>query len=314
MPRSDSRAVLTPLTMSSPNPKQIALITGSSGLVGSAVVALLETQRWTTVGLDNNMRRTSSAPPGTRLEPAATPRRPRGTSRTASSTSATVRRSTRSVAEVRPALIVHCAAQPSHDLAAQRPFDDFDVNAVGTLNLLEAARRHCPECAVRVHVDEQGLRRRAERAAAGRAADALGLRRAARPGRDRRDDAHRRDEAQPLRRIEGRRGRDGAGVRPLLRDADGLLPRRLPHRPEPRRRRAARVPRVHRSRRRGAVLRTGSTATGGKQVRDNIHADDVARAILAFHDAPSSGAVYNLGGGRVELACRCSRRSKRSSS
>jgi CDP-paratose 2-epimerase len=38
---------------------------------------------------------------------------------------------------------------------------------------------------------------------------------------------------------------------------------------------------------------------GGKQVRDNLHADDVARAILAFHDAPSSGAVYNLGGGRA---------------
>ena len=42
-------------------------------------------------------------------------------------------------------LVVHAAAQPSHDLAAQRPFDDFDVNAVGTLNLLEACRRHSPE-------------------------------------------------------------------------------------------------------------------------------------------------------------------------
>src|SRR5262249_59081110 len=41
--------------------------------------------------------------------------------------------------------IIHCAAQPSHDLAKDRPFDDFDVNATGTLNLLEAARRHCPE-------------------------------------------------------------------------------------------------------------------------------------------------------------------------
>jgi CDP-paratose 2-epimerase len=42
-------------------------------------------------------------------------------------------------------VIVHAAAQPSHDLAAQRPFDDFDVNAVGTLNLLEATRRHNSE-------------------------------------------------------------------------------------------------------------------------------------------------------------------------
>src|SRR5262249_37762223 len=48
-------------------------------------------------------------------------------------------------AEHRPALVVHAAAQPSHDLAASRPFDDFEVNALGTLNLLEAARQHAPE-------------------------------------------------------------------------------------------------------------------------------------------------------------------------
>ena len=48
-------------------------------------------------------------------------------------------------------LVVHAAAQPSHDLAAQRPFDDFDVNAVGTLNMLEACRRHSPE-AVFIHM------------------------------------------------------------------------------------------------------------------------------------------------------------------
>jgi CDP-paratose 2-epimerase len=49
------------------------------------------------------------------------------------------------VAAIRPNAIVHTAAQPSHDLAASRPFDDFDVNAMGTMNLLEAARRSCPE-------------------------------------------------------------------------------------------------------------------------------------------------------------------------
>src|SRR5919109_5208248 len=48
-------------------------------------------------------------------------------------------------AEAKPALIVHCAAQPSHDLAASRPFDDFEVNALGTLNLLEATRRSTPD-------------------------------------------------------------------------------------------------------------------------------------------------------------------------
>ena len=47
--------------------------------------------------------------------------------------------------KIKPDAIVHTAAQPSHDLAASRPFDDFDVNAVGTLNLLEANRRTNPE-------------------------------------------------------------------------------------------------------------------------------------------------------------------------
>src|SRR3954468_4255239 len=45
-------------------------------------------------------------------------------------------------------LVVHTAAQPSHDWAAREPFTDFDINAVGTLNLLEAVRAHCPEAAV----------------------------------------------------------------------------------------------------------------------------------------------------------------------
>ncbi len=49
------------------------------------------------------------------------------------------------VDEVRPDLIIHTAAQPSHDRAAAIPFLDFEVNALGTLHLLEAARRSCPE-------------------------------------------------------------------------------------------------------------------------------------------------------------------------
>jgi CDP-paratose 2-epimerase len=49
------------------------------------------------------------------------------------------------VAEVRPDLIIHTAAQPSHDRAAAIPFIDFEVNALGTLHMLEAARRFCPE-------------------------------------------------------------------------------------------------------------------------------------------------------------------------
>lgn len=47
--------------------------------------------------------------------------------------------------EVRPALVIHAAAQPSHDWAAAHPFEDFEINAQGTLNLLEAVRSHAPE-------------------------------------------------------------------------------------------------------------------------------------------------------------------------
>jgi CDP-paratose 2-epimerase len=48
------------------------------------------------------------------------------------------------IKDLRPDAIVHTAAQPSHDRAAAIPFDDFDTNAVGTLNLLEAVRQFCP--------------------------------------------------------------------------------------------------------------------------------------------------------------------------
>ena len=49
------------------------------------------------------------------------------------------------ISDLRPVVIVHAAAQPSHDRAAAIPFDDFDTNAVGTLNLIEAVRRSCPD-------------------------------------------------------------------------------------------------------------------------------------------------------------------------
>ena len=47
--------------------------------------------------------------------------------------------------KIKPDAIIHTAAQPSHDKAASIPFDDFDVNAVGTLNLLEATRQFCTD-------------------------------------------------------------------------------------------------------------------------------------------------------------------------
>ena len=60
-------------------------------------------------------------------------------------------------------LVVHCAAQPSHDKARDIPLLDFEVNALGTINLLEATRQHCPDAVFRFLQHEQGLRRCAQR-------------------------------------------------------------------------------------------------------------------------------------------------------
>ena len=108
---------------------------------------LLRRPRATTVhGVDNNQRAVFFGPQGdTRWNQAAARARAARASSTTSSTSATAPACSRSSSELRPDVIVHTAAQPSHDRAAAIPFDDFDTNAVGTLNLLEAARQACPE-------------------------------------------------------------------------------------------------------------------------------------------------------------------------
>ena len=120
-------------------------MTGASGLIGSEVCIFFATQGYTVHGLDNNQRAVFFGPKG--------------------DTSWNLERLRECIpgyihhkldirdrsgvaellAELRPDVIVHTAAQPSHDRAAAIPFDDFDTNAVGTLNLLEAARKYCPE-------------------------------------------------------------------------------------------------------------------------------------------------------------------------
>jgi CDP-paratose 2-epimerase len=121
------------------------LVTGSNGLIGSEVVRYFTSQGWKIYGIDNNMRADffgsqgntrwmqkwliENCPQYTHVEVDIRQRQ-------------TVQEILR---EIRPTAIIHTAAQPSHDLAASRPFDDFDVNAVGTLNLLEGARQFCQD-------------------------------------------------------------------------------------------------------------------------------------------------------------------------
>ncbi|MAT70186.1 MAG: NAD-dependent epimerase [Planctomycetaceae bacterium] len=121
------------------------LVTGAGGLIGSEIVAHFAAEGWDVYGADNNMRADFFGPQGdTRwnlrrlLDKHPNFRCEELDIRDRAAVG-------RFLSEVKPTHIVHTAAQPSHDLAASRPFDDFDVNAVGTLNMLESARQHCPE-------------------------------------------------------------------------------------------------------------------------------------------------------------------------
>jgi len=121
------------------------LVTGSSGLIGSEMCSYFAARGWKIHGLDNNQRAVFFGPQGdTRWNQERLASSIRGYEhhefdlRDRDGMLALVK-------DIQPDAIVHAAAQPSHDKAAEIPFEDFDTNAVGTLNLLEAARRFCPE-------------------------------------------------------------------------------------------------------------------------------------------------------------------------
>src|SRR5271165_2902202 len=122
------------------------LVTGSSGLIGSEVCLYFARELGYSVhGIDNNQRAVFFGPQGdTRWNQERLNRELAGFRhceldiRDRAGILSLVR-------SLKPSAIVHAAAQPSNDRAAAIPFDDFDTNAVGTLNLLEAVRRACPE-------------------------------------------------------------------------------------------------------------------------------------------------------------------------
>ena len=275
-----------------------ALVTGSSGLIGSEAVAYFDRRGWKTIGVDNNMRRDFFGPDGDtswnlqRLSHATKQFEHHAIDvRDRVALADLVRR-------CRPDLIVHCAAQPSHDLAKDRPFDDFDVNAGGTLNLLQAARLHCPESPFiflstnKVYGDapnERPLVEHDTRYDYRDAADTDGI-----------DETCRIDAsthslfgasklaADILVQEYGRyfgmptvclRGGCLTGPNHSATEMHGFL---------------AYVARAAREKRRYKIY-----GYKGKQVRDNIHSLDMCRWFEMFHQAPRSAAVYNIGGGRA---------------
>ncbi|NNJ26227.1 GDP-mannose 4,6-dehydratase [Planctomycetes bacterium LzC2] len=205
------------------------------------------------------------------------------------------------VQEVQPDLIVHAAAQPSHDLAADRPFDDFDVNAGGTLNLLEATRRHVPE-AVFVFLSTNKVY--------GDAPNRLPLNESeTRWDYAREDDRGGIDESMSIDGcMHSLFGASKVAADVMVQEYGRYFGMKTC---------TFRGGCLTGSRHAGAqqhgflnyLVKTavaGQPYTifgyGGKQVRDQIHAEDVARAAEAVYQNPRPGEVYNLGGGRENAA------------
>ena len=122
------------------------LVTGSSGLIGSEVVIHFAQNGWTVHGVDNNQRAVFFGPQGDTRWNQQRLKDCLGAAFAHHELDIRDRAGVLNlITSVRPDAVVHTAAQPSHDRAAAIPFDDFDVNAVGTLNMLEACRQACPD-------------------------------------------------------------------------------------------------------------------------------------------------------------------------
>lgn len=277
------------------------LITGCAGLIGSEAVAYFGRQGHTIVGVDNNQRRSFFGAGG---DTSRNIDRLLNEAHKLDFVHADIRDREKMMdlyRRGRPEATIHCAAQPSHDLAATIPFEDFETNAVGTLNLLEASRQFTREAPF-VHLstnkvygdapNERPLIELPTRWEFADAADWNGINEDCRIDRTKHSlFGASKAAADILVQEYGRyfdmptvcfRGGCLTGPHHAAVELHGFL---------------AYLVRV-------AVDRKPYTIFGykGKQVRDQLHSRDVVRAAECFLQHPRSGAVYNLGGGRENSA------------
>jgi CDP-paratose 2-epimerase len=273
------------------------LVTGSSGLIGSQAVRFFDAAGHDVVGVDNNMRAQFFGPEGdtrwSRDDLLASTQRFRHVELDIRD-----RPGVLALFEAeRFGAVFHCASQPSHDKAAEIPFDDFDVNAVGTLNLLEANRRYSLESPF-VHMSTNKVY--------GDAPNEIEL-----VELDTRwdyaDPAYANGIAEDFRIDQSKHSLFGAS-----KVASDVMVQEY-----------GRYFGMPTACLRGGCL-TGPAHSGvelhgflsylvkcnverreytvfgykAKQVRDNIHSRDVVRFVDAFIAAPRTGAVYNIGGGK----------------
>lgn len=276
----------------------VVLVTGSSGLVGSEAVRHFDARGAEVHGIDNNMRADFFGPSG---DTTSVRRRLEAACRSFRHHEMDVRDRpgiSQLFEHVPFDLVIHCAAQPSHDLARSRPLDDFDVNAGGTMNLLDATRRFRP-AAVFCHMSTNKVY--------GDSPNEIPL------------------VEQPTR-WDYARPEDREGIDETCRID------RSEHSVFGASKTAADVMAQEYARCYGlnvGVFRAGCVTGGahagvelhgfmnyfakvarhggkyrifgykGKQVRDQIHAVDVVGAFDEFAKAPRPGEVYNIGGGRA---------------
>lgn len=273
------------------------LVTGSCGLIGSEVCRFFARENFSVYGIDDNHRAIFFGPEGDTSWALAALEREIPGYRHAALDIRDREQILALIDELRPSLIVHAAAQPSHDRATDIPFLDFEVNAVGTLNLLEAARRSCPESPFiflstnKVYGDRPNSIELVEASTRYDYSDPAfihgiaedfpidrskhSLFGASKLAADVMVQEYGRYFNMPTCCLRGGclTGPNHSGV-----ELHGFLSYLI---------------KCHVQEREYKVY-----GYKGKQVRDNIHSEDVARFMLEFWKAPRVAEVYNLGGGR----------------